>query len=576
MSKLGIPRPGQIVGTVFIDVNGDGVLDSVTDIGLSNWFIRLDPGPIFTKTDLAGHYEFFAQPGTYTIGEVSESNWSQTYPRTVEYNVTVGEGQTAAENDFGNHASASVQDLSIDIVSLHPYPYRSACCDPPIPYLYNVTYQNVGTTSFGTQICVTLPPEVTYQPPATVKVPSDFTSSTPTQSGSTLCWTIKSGGLPPNAFGTMLIKVVPDHCPLNSQPELMACAFIGPEQGDKHPENNRRWWDHWAHCSHDPNDLEVTPKGCGVEGFITAEDSLTYLIRFQNTGTGPAHLVVVRDTLDQDCDLSTLEILGSSHPSLFEVNGRELKWTFWDIVLPESASDEPGSHGYVKFKVKPRSDVQLGAVIENRAGIYFDLNEVVLTNSTVNTITDAPLPVSAMAAPPETLPVGTPVGFTYTGGTSAATFLWTFGPGATPASSTDENPTGVTYSTPGLKNVVLVVKLGDCEAEPAVQSISLFHATGQIPGDCNQDGNLDLSDAVWLLGHLFLGTFPRLPCEGGTSSSPGPGDLALVDVNGDGGIDVSDAVSILGFLYVGSKPPFLGTRCVPILGCPASTTNCGP
>jgi hypothetical protein len=89
----------------------------------------------------------------------------------------------------------------------------------------------------------------------------------------------------------------------------------------------------------------------------------------------------------------------------------------------------------------------------------------------------------------------------------------------------------------------------------------------RIPGDANQDGLLDLSDAIWLLGHLFLGTEPSLPCDGGTASSPGPGALALVDVNGDGGIDLSDGVSILGFLFLGGDPPALGTECTRMIGC---------
>jgi hypothetical protein len=90
----------------------------------------------------------------------------------------------------------------------------------------------------------------------------------------------------------------------------------------------------------------------------------------------------------------------------------------------------------------------------------------------------------------------------------------------------------------------------------------------QLPGDTNQDSTLDLSDAVWLLGHLFLGTQPVLPCEGGTSSVPGPGALALVDVNGDGEIDLSDGVSLLSYLFLGSRPPAIGTECVWIVGCP--------
>ena len=83
----------------------------------------------------------------------------------------------------------------------------------------------------------------------------------------------------------------------------------------------------------------------------------------------------------------------------------------------------------------------------------------------------------------------------------------------------------------------------------------------------DQDGVLDMSDPVWLLGHLYLGTKPELPCEGGTASAPGPGDLALSDVNGDAKIDLSDPVSMLGFLFLGSQAPVLGTSCTAIPGC---------
>jgi hypothetical protein len=84
----------------------------------------------------------------------------------------------------------------------------------------------------------------------------------------------------------------------------------------------------------------------------------------------------------------------------------------------------------------------------------------------------------------------------------------------------------------------------------------------------NADGTLDISDAVSILGHLFLGNSPTLPCDGGTASSPGAGALKIVDVNADGKIDISDPVGILGFLFLGAKPPALGTGCVRIVGCP--------
>jgi hypothetical protein len=90
----------------------------------------------------------------------------------------------------------------------------------------------------------------------------------------------------------------------------------------------------------------------------------------------------------------------------------------------------------------------------------------------------------------------------------------------------------------------------------------------QRPGDANQDSALDLSDPVWMLGHLFLGSEPTLPCGGGTAEGPGSGDLALLDVNGDRQMDISDAVTCLGFLFLGGPPPALGTECVRITGCP--------
>ncbi|HZN58611.1 MAG TPA: hypothetical protein VFD71_11095, partial [Planctomycetota bacterium] len=93
---------------------------------------------------------------------------------------------------------------------------------------------------------------------------------------------------------------------------------------------------------------------------------------------------------------------------------------------------------------------------------------------------------------------------------------------------------------------------------------------GQLPGDMNQDGKLDISDAPALLGHLFLGTFPLLPCQGGdrTAVDPGPANLSLLDSNGDAKIDLSDVVRNLNFLFLGGQAPVLGTACVRIVDCP--------
>ena len=91
--------------------------------------------------------------------------------------------------------------------------------------------------------------------------------------------------------------------------------------------------------------------------------------------------------------------------------------------------------------------------------------------------------------------------------------------------------------------------------------------SGQIPGDVNQDGKLDISDGIWLLDHLFLGNKRTLPCQGSRASNPQPGDLALADATGDGRIDLSDPVRIFSQLFLGGKPHALGRSCVRISGC---------
>ena len=92
-------------------------------------------------------------------------------------------------------------------------------------------------------------------------------------------------------------------------------------------------------------------------------------------------------------------------------------------------------------------------------------------------------------------------------------------------------------------------------------------AGGQVPGDCTQDGVLDLGDAVCLLGHLFLGTPERLPC--GDGSARDAANVGALDANGDRSLGISDPVHILTYLFSGGPPHATGTRCVSIDGCMA-------
>ena len=86
----------------------------------------------------------------------------------------------------------------------------------------------------------------------------------------------------------------------------------------------------------------------------------------------------------------------------------------------------------------------------------------------------------------------------------------------------------------------------------------------QRPGDMTQDTFVDISDAIALLFHLFLGSRP-LPC----GNTPGEaGNRALLDVDANGDVSIVDAIFLLNYLFRAGQAPALGTECTRIPGCP--------
>jgi hypothetical protein len=132
------------------------------------------------------------------------------------------------------------------------------------------------------------------------------------------------------------------------------------------------------------NSKEVTPIGWGAGGYIGLWDTLTYTIQFQNLGTDTVADITIIDTLDADLDTATLELLAGSHPFVSTRNGFELTWTFTGIQLPDSASDETGSHGFVEYSIAPVLQTCEEQQFVNRAWIYFDTDPAVSTNTVLN------------------------------------------------------------------------------------------------------------------------------------------------------------------------------------------------
>ncbi|MFH2143851.1 MAG: SBBP repeat-containing protein [Bacteroidota bacterium] len=141
----------------------------------------------------------------------------------------------------------------------------------------------------------------------------------------------------------------------------------------------------------DPNEKQVKPAGISTNHFIDSLDILEYQINFQNTGTDTAFRVVIRDTLTNYLDITTVQSGASSNPYSFRIYGQGiLEWTLNNILLPDSNTNEAMSHGFVRFKVKQITGNNIGTIIENNAAIYFDYNAPVITNTAYNTIWKEP------------------------------------------------------------------------------------------------------------------------------------------------------------------------------------------
>ena len=141
--------------------------------------------------------------------------------------------------------------------------------------------------------------------------------------------------------------------------------------------------------SFDPNFKEVTPKGTGVQGNISVNDSvLTYVVHFQNTGSYFAQNIVVIDSLDSDLNIASLRPGYSDHHYTTSVSETGvIKFNFKNINLAwQSGYGDIMSSGMFTYSVKLKRNLALGTQIKNKASIYFDYNAPIITNTTLNTI----------------------------------------------------------------------------------------------------------------------------------------------------------------------------------------------
>ncbi len=349
----------EVIGFVFLDDNGNGLKDfEETPIPFQT--VNHNDGNNASITNNEGFFQVFPAVGNQLFSIQLPSYYTNTTPPSQSVNVLPGITDTIY---FGIHPLFETKDL---VVSLHPFNSPR----PGFTRNYQLRYHNVGTTTIN---------DVTLRFLKTEEDNIVSATGTYTVSGDTLIWSL--GTLEPFSYGSYTITNT-----LSAAATLGAStltqAWISPSADDATPENNVVSLNEEIIGSYDPNDKNVSPEVSAP----TENEPLEYTIRFQNTGNFQADFVIVKDTLDVQLDLTSFQMIAASHSYELEIIDRIATWTFNEINLPDSTSDEAGSHGFIKFKVQRIARLDVGDQIPNSVAIYFDYNEPVITNTCVYSI----------------------------------------------------------------------------------------------------------------------------------------------------------------------------------------------
>ncbi len=351
-----------ITGTVFRDLDFNGVLD-VGEPGRPNSLVIAQPGDLLTVSDANGDYVLPADIGTYAVTGTPLLYQPLT---TAPYTLTLtAPGDVAGQNDVGYRPGNTHYDLTTEIVGNN--------VRPGFPTAVWITVHNVGTVPTTAEVALTIDAALSYT--ASSIVPA-------TVNGSDVQWSVAA--LQPGATWTVRVDLyTPPSVPLGTA--IVQQATATPSVIDETPADNTALWNDIVVGSFDPNDKLVTPTSLTLED-VQAGGPVEYTVRFQNTGTFPAERVLITDTLSADLQWSTMQPLGSSHACTWYIRQGVLHVLFNGIDLPDSTSDEAGSHGFFSFSIVPSAQLTLGASVDNVANIYFDFNEPVITEAATVTV----------------------------------------------------------------------------------------------------------------------------------------------------------------------------------------------
>lgn len=263
-----------------------------------------------------------------------------------------------------------IQDVQADL-------FHGSTVTPGFPLYAYLGYYNAGSISQSGTLTYRYPVGTTYSTSSIAPTSLDAVNRLITFSYSNLL---------SNSFGYVFVELTADNN-LTLGSLVYDTLWVNPIIGDANPGDNVSSIIDSVVGSWDPNNKSVSPKGYGERGDIPmSTQQLDYIIHFQNTGNAAAQNVVIRDTLSDNLDLSTVQVTGASHEHTAQLIGNVLVVSFNNINLPDSGANNAASQGYFNMEAKLKPGLLSGTQILNTAYIYFDFNQPIVTNTVVNTL----------------------------------------------------------------------------------------------------------------------------------------------------------------------------------------------
>ncbi len=380
----------SISGTTYFDADNSGTCDPSEVVSTGGYLTSTGSGAgnyIFTSYPFQENYATYSLDPNVTIS----LGGIPPYFNVTAVPIAPATSETFVYTNTGNQdvvdyfitANSTVNDLQVET-------YAVTASKPGFQTRIRIKYKNTGTTTLSG--VVTLNYNGMQQVFSNANdVAIDGTTTTPFPpaiSPNSLSWVYSSIAPFETRYIDALFTInVPGMNPgnVNAGDVLTYTTAITPVSGDVTPANNIHSFSEIVVNAYDPNDVTCF-EGDKIS-LAQVPDDLTYRIRFQNTGSAAATNILVENAIDSDLDISTFQFIAASDPVSITTTGpNEMKFTFLNINLPDSTSDEPNSHGWILYKMKPQSTAVIGDAFDNTASIFFDYNAPIITNTATTTV----------------------------------------------------------------------------------------------------------------------------------------------------------------------------------------------